>query len=305
MTKEQALADCRAFDVANGVLSLWVFKKRQQGGYTANSIDITDDLAAELRAIISAALQARTEVEDYTLIAQNNEVSCLHVGADETSFLDLQALLDEPPEEHRISGERAFKNIAGYVIRVRSAERVLYCVRRVTDAWKTKKARTVINVVMRANQMDLVEDRSFTIAKSIDFFVLDNDLLIIDKGAFERLLNYRVGYANSFAELQADPTFLNSFTSMEPLIEHVGTNVMHLRRMAVIQQKANYANPDYMRHLREVNQQENWGITFDGAGRIVATADTMRVIMQVLLNHRLYSKLSLSTFDVPSAVAAA
>ncbi|WP_419204742.1 hypothetical protein [Bordetella trematum] len=139
MTKEQALADCRAFDVANGVLSLWVFKKRQQGGYTANSIDITDDLAAELRAIISAALQARTEVEDYTLIAQNNEVSCLHVGADETSFLDLQALLDEPPEEHRISGERAFKNIAGYVIRVRSAERVLYCVRRVTDAWKTKK----------------------------------------------------------------------------------------------------------------------------------------------------------------------
>ena len=303
MTKEQALAHCKEFDLATGVLSLWVFKKRQAGGYTAKSIDVTDELTAELKNIITRTLQVRTEVEDYTLIAQRNEVSCLHVGTDETSFADLKALVDAPAEEHRIEGERAFLNIAGYVIRVRTGGRVLYCVRQVTDAWKTKKARSVINVVLRANRLELVEDRSFTIAKSLDFFVLDNDILIIDKPAFEKLLNYRIEYANSFTALQADPTFLGCFTGMEPLVTHVGTNVMHLRRMAVIQQKANYANPDYMERLRVANGQEGWNIAFHPDGRIMATADTMRVIMQVLLNHRLYSKLSLTTFDVPSSSA--
>ena len=303
MTKEQALAECKGFNLANSVLSLWVFKKRSLGGYTANSIDITDGLAAELKNIVERALQGRTEVEDYSLVAQPNEVSCLHVGTDETSFSELKTLIDAPAEEHRIKGERAFKNISGYVIRIRIGTRVLYCVRHVTDAWKTRKARAVINVVLRANRLELVEDRSFTIAKNVDFFVLDNDILIVDKRAFETLLNYKIEYKNSFTALQADPVFLGCFTSMAPLVTHVGTNVMHLRRMAVIQQKANYANPDYMQRLRTANAQEGWNITFEPSGRIVATDDTMRVIMQVLLNHRLYSKLSLTTFDVPSSSA--
>lgn len=303
MTKEQALADCKDFNLADGVLSLWMFKKRQTGGYTAKSIDVTDGLAAELKTIITRALDARTEVEDYSLVAQRTEVSCLHVGTDETSFADLKALVDTPAEEHRIEGERAFQNIAGYVIRVRIGARVLYCVRQVTDAWKTRKARSVINVILRANRLELVEDRSFTIAKNLDFFVLDNDILIINKRAFEALLTYKIEYANSFVALQADPTFLGCFTSMDHLVMHVGTNVMHLRRMAVIQQKANYANPDYMQRLRLANVQEGWNIAFDPNGRIIATEDTMRVIMQVLLNHRLYSKLSLTTFDVPSSSA--
>jgi len=303
MTKEQALADCKAFDLSNAVVSLWVFKKRPTGGYTAKSIDVTDGLTIELKKIIVQALQVRSEVEDYTFIAQCNEVSCLHVGTDETSFPDLKALLDAPAEEHRIEGERAFKNIAGYVIRVRIGTRVLYCVRQVTDAWKTRKSREVINVIMRANRLELVEDRSFTIAKSLDFFVLDNDILIVNKRAFESLMNYKIEYTNSFVELQADPVFSGCFTSMAPLIAHVDTNVMHLRRMAVIKQKAHYANPAYMQRLRVENGLEGWNIAFAPDGRIIATADTMRVIMQVLLNHRLYSKLSLTTFDVPSSSA--
>jgi hypothetical protein len=303
MAKEQALADCRGFDLPNGVLSLWVFKKRQGGGFTAKSIDVTQELTDELKNIVARSLEARTEVDDYSLLGQCNEVSCLHVGADETSFADLKILVDEPAEEHRIAGERAFANNAGYVIRVNSRGRVIYCVRQVTDAWKTRNARSVINVVMRANRLELVEDKSFTISKTLDFIVIDNDVLIINKRAFESLLNYKIEYANSFTALQADPAFLGCFTSMDPVIAHVGTNVMHLRRMAVIHEKSNYTNPDYMDRLRAANAQEGWNIDFDPNGRIIATVDSMRVIMQVLLNHRLYSKLSLTTFDVPSSSA--
>ncbi|MFL9867997.1 DUF4868 domain-containing protein [Paraburkholderia fungorum] len=303
MTKEQAFADCKNFDVGGASLSLWIFKKRQAGGFSAKSIDVTDALADELRRIVNTALLSHTEVDDYALTAQRNEVSCLHVETDETCFSDLAGLVSAPAEEHRIAGERDFQNLTGYLIRLRSGDQVIYCVKRITDAWKTKKALSVVNVVMRANQLDLVEDRSFTIAKSLDFIVFNEDLFIMDKRAFETILSYKIEYANSFDELQQNAAFIARFADMRPLIEHVGTNTMHLRRMAVIQQKGHYADEAYMARLREVNVQEGWNIQFDDAGRIVATNESMRVIMQILLNHRLYSRLSLGTFDVPSSSA--
>lgn len=303
MTKELALTECRGFAVANAVLSLWVFKKRLGGGFSATSVEITDALMLELRNIAFKSLQAHTEVDDYSLVVQLNEASCLHVGADETAFGDLKVLVDEPAEEHRIKNDRDLKNCAGYVIRLRSGDRVLYCVKRVPDTWKTKKARSVLNVVFRANQLDVVVDRSFTIAKNLDFVVLDNDVLVMNKAAFETLLSYKIEYANSFAELRRDTVFAASFTDLQPMIDHVGTNTMHLRRMAVIHQKANYANPGFMARLQQVNTAESWNIQFDPAGRIVVTEETMRTIMQVLLDHRLHSRLSLATYDVPSTAA--
>ena len=151
--------------------------------------------------------------------------------------------------------------------------------------------------------MDLVADQSFTIAKTFDFVVLNNDVLVMNKAAFETLLSYKIEYANSFAELRRDPVFTARFTDLQPMIDHIGTNTMHLRRMAVIHQKANYANMDYMTRLQQVNVAEGWNIQFDPDGRIIATEETMRTIMQVLLDHRLHSRLSLATYDVPSTAA--
>ena len=303
MTKELALTNCRGFAVADANLSLWVFKKRLGGGFSATSIEVSDVLAQELRNIATCSLQAHTEVEDYSLIAQRNEASCLHVGTDETTFGDLKGLVDEPAEEHRVRNDRDLKNCAGYVIRLRSVDKLMYCVKRMDDTWQTKKARSVLNVVFRANQLDLVADRSFTIAKSFDFVVLDNDVLVMNKASFEILLSYKIQYANSFAELRRDPIFAARFTNLQPMIDHVGTNTMHLRRMAVIHQKANYSNAAYMTRLQQVNTAEGWNIQFDSTGRIVVTNETMRTIMQVLLDHRLHSQLSLATYDVPSTAA--
>jgi Domain of unknown function (DUF4868) len=303
MTKEQALIECKDFSVAGAAVSLWIFKKRTGGSFSAQSIDITDALTTEIKSIVSNALGGCTEVEDYSLLTQTNDVSALHVGKDETSFADLQALLDRPAEEHRYQTARDLKGVAGYVIRLRDGGRVLYCVRRVPDAWQTRKARTVVNVVLRANQLDLADDPSFTIARTLDFVVFGDDILVFDKRSFEGLLNYKLEYASSFAQLQQENLFVGRFASMQPLIDHVGTNTMHLRRMAVVKQKAHYADAAYMDRLRQVNQQQGWNIQFDPTGRIVATEDTMKVIMQVLLDHRLYSQLSLATFDVPSTSA--
>lgn len=56
-----------------------------------------------------------------------------------------------------------------------------------------------------------------------------------------------------------------------------------------------------MQRLRATNAVRNWQIQFDEQGRIIPTEDTIRTIIQVLLNHRLHSELSEADFDVPSA----
>jgi len=301
MAKEDTLASAKAFLVAEAQLSLWVFKKNAVG-FTARSVNVTPALETALRSIVLTRLARTTEVDEYELLAQTNEVSCLHLESDETSFDILKELVDRPATENTITTTKHLDNSSGYLVRLRQADQVMYCVRKVDDAWIARKAVNVLNVVVSgANQLDLVGGRTLTISNDFDFLALNDGLLILRKAAFESLLSYRSAYQNSFASLQQSPQFSQLFVDLAPLIAHVGTNTMHLRRMAAIEQRAHYADVHYMARLRQVNAQKQWGINFDEQGRIVATEESLRTIMQVLLNHRLYSELSLGTFDVPSA----
>ncbi len=298
--KDQALTSLKAFNVNESVLSVWVFKKRSNNAYAAKSIEVTNLLANEIKQITSNSIQACTEIEDYALLAQISETGALHVGVDETFFHNLQAVVDLPAEEHRYSTTRDLKGVAGYLFRMRHNDQILYGVRHVTDAWQTKKAKTVLNVVLRANQLDISVEPSFTISRNLDFCVLGNDALILNKKYFESLLDYKIEYASSFTEMQAENEFINSFTNLAPLIEHVGTNAMQLRRMAVIHSKGHYKDPAYMSRLKQLTETKGWNIQFDQAGKIIPTPESLKDIIQVLLNHRLHSELSLNDFDVPT-----
>lgn len=297
--KDQALTNFKNFNINASVLSVWVFKKRPNNTFSAKSIEVTDSLATEIKNIATNSVQACTEIEDYALLAQINEAGSLHVGTDETFFHNLQAVVDLPAEEHRYSTARDLKGVAGYLFRMRHNDQILYGVRHVTDAWQTRKAKTVLNVVLRANQLDVSNEPNFTIARTLDFCVLGNDVLIFYKRYFESLLDYKIQYASSFTEMQAEAEFMSSFTNLAPLIEHVGTNAMQLRRMAVIHSKGHYKDPAYMSRLKQLSAAKGWNIQFDQAGKIIPTPESLKDIIQVLLNHRLHSELSLNDFDVP------
>jgi len=301
MAKEDTLNSAKTFPIADAQLSLWVLKKNG-AKFSARSVNITAALEQALRNIVLGQLARTTEVDEYELLAQTNETSCLHVESDETTFEELKELVDRPAVEHLISSTKQLDNSVGYLVRLRADGQMLYCVKRTNDAWVAKKAINVVNVVVRgANELDVIEGRTLTISNSFDFIASDGGILVLKKPAFETLLSYRLTYQNSFDNLKNNPQFSQIFVDMAPLVAHVGTNTMHLRRMAVIEQRAHYADAQYMERLRQVNAQKQWGITFDPQGRIIATENSLRTIMQVLLNHRLYSELSLGTFDVPSA----
>ncbi|CAN7246625.1 DUF4868 domain-containing protein [Caballeronia sp. LjRoot34] len=303
MAANEALASMKNFNVADASLTLWTFKKSagKGGRFKAFAAVTTDELTAELKRIVTDTLARYQEVEDYQLLAQPNEVGCLYLEGDETTFPQLQDQIDLPPEEHLITNVKQLENSAGYVVRLQTHNDVLYGVRRLASDWRVKKRASVVNLVLNGNQLDLAGDESFQIAKTFDFFATKTDLLIINKSSFESLLEYKQTYAVSFTELQQSDEFKAVFSDVALLVQHVGTNAMHLRRMAVVQERAHYANQDYMQRLRATSAARNWQIRFDDRGRIIPTEDTIRTVIQVLLNHRLHSELSETDFDVPSA----
>lgn len=303
MAANESLASIKKFNIADASLTLWSFKKSlgKNSKFKAFSVVTTEDLTAELKRIVVDCLARYQEVEDYQLLAQPNEIGCLYLEGDETSFPELQELIDLPPEEHLITDVKQLENSAGYVVRLQMEDEVLYCVRRLANDWRVKKRASVLNLVLNGNQLDLSGDESFTIAKTFDFFATEADILIVNKANFESLLEYKQTYAVSFVELQQSDDFKAVFSDLAILVEHVGTNTMHLRRMAVVQERAYYTNLQYMQRLRDVSAARQWDIQFDGQGRIIPTEESVRTIIQVLLNHRLHSELSETDFDVPSA----
>lgn len=303
MPGQEALAQLRAFDVENASLSMWTLKKSssKHNRFRAQAVVVSDDLRTELKRIATDAIGRREEVEDYGLLAQTNETSCLYLGADETLFPMIEALVDAPPDEHQVGDAEDLLGSAAYLVRMEHQANTLYCVCRLSGDWTTKERRTRVKVVFTRTELDLAQDDVFAISKHFDFFVLNDDILVVNSKNFESLLEYKTTYINSFAELKADVGFQSAFADVSALETFVGTNTTHLRRMAVVQERGFYNNPAYMQRLVVVNQARGWNIAFDDDGKIIASAETARSIIHVLLNHRLRSELSETDFDVPSA----
>lgn len=303
MTAPQALAKLRGFDLANAELSVWTFKKSnsRQSRFRASAVVTTPELATALRDLVTWWIDRCTEVEDYGLLASVNDNSCLYLESDETIFPALQDLVSRPPEEHLIENVSGLEGSTGYLVRMTLGDDTLHCVCRLTSDWKVKKRSSLLNLVFERNELDLAGEQAFSIPKRFDFFVINDDVLVVNKSSFESILDYKQTYVTSFSELQDDAGFQGVFADMAVLVEFVGTNTTHLRRMAVVQERAHYQDPGFMERLRQVNQVRQWNIEFDAAGKIVPSAETARVIVQVLLNHRLHSELTNNDFDVASA----
>lgn len=307
MTLQQTLANFKGLGIANANITLWVFKKRPDSNdpgemkYSTHWVKVANAVNSELRTIISGYQQTYVEVEEYSLLAQNNENSFLGVDLDETSFSKLKLLVDRPPEEHQAMDEKQLNNAVGYVVRVSTPNAVLYCVKKTTANWKTKRSKTLMNLVFRQQELNIEDNPAFSLERSFDFFVLSDHVLTPNKLAFESLLSFKASYKTAFAQLQVEPTFSGLFTNMQPIITYVGSNSIHLRRMSAIQSKGLHQDLNFLVRLKQVNQQKQWNIQFHDDGRINPTEGTVKTIIQVLLDHRLYSELSLNTYDVPSS----
>lgn len=300
-----ALDDLRALDLANAATTLWVFKQSSNGGhlrYKGRWVRTTDDLDVALKNAVGAERARIEEVQEYGLLAQNNEGSALSIPADET-HADL--VLNECGAEtqaKQVTTLKEIQNASFYVIKIVVGASVVYAVKKSDSSWRTRRSRNVISAVFADQQLGLEPAPSFTISKSIDFFIVGGTLLISEKGKFESILHYKAAHQDDFTALQAEPEFAAVFADLAPLATFVGDNKIHLRRACAIKQKRNYANTQFMTNLRAQHAALGFTFAFDAAGRIIATVEHCREIFQALLDHRLSSVLSDRVYDVPDAV---
>ncbi len=304
MTLAQDLQAFGAFDVTQAVASLWVFKKRpatgQMNPFTSVSVVMGDTLRRQLKGLVSSYQTSHTIAEEYNLLSQPGEGGFLAVSREETLFPSLQRLIDKPLEECLVRDVKQLNNAAGYVLRLRHGDLVVYCVKKANADWATRKKKGMMNIFFTEAGLDIIDSPSFSISRSFDFFVVDESVLMTSKAAFESLLTHKDTCEEAYAALKLAPGFSAAIADFTVFDTFIGKNATHLRRMAVIKARGYYNNPDYMTRLRQINTLRGWGIEFDDQGRIVATPEKMSDILHVLLDHRLRSELSDNQYDVPS-----
>lgn len=302
-----ALSD---FDIQNAGLSVWLFKK--SGGsagvaptYTGRWITTGEDLDVALKASVGEARGRIEEVQEYGLLAQNNEGSALVIDTAETHAGLIVAQSMNPLLQKKVKNEREVINTDFFVVRLTDGDKVLHAVRKTDGSWRTKQRKGVLDIGFRDNALELDESPKFSLSKYVDFFIADDRIIIPHKANFESVLSYRQAHENEFIQLQAENEFAQIFSDLAPLMAFVGNNKIHLRRMCSIRQKGHYKDHTFMTKLRQHHAAHGLMLQFDASGLIVCTNENCRDVITALLDHRLASAFSENVYDVPDATKVA
>jgi hypothetical protein len=300
-----ALEDLKEFDLANATVNLWVFKKSQATGqpitFTGRWIGTTNSLDAAIKESIDEERLRITEVKAFDLLAQNNEGSALTIDTLETHAPEIVEKAIDETDARKVRRLKDLQNAVFYVVKLVSNGRTIHAVRKTDGSWISKKASGVISALFVDDELDINDSPSFTISKYFDFFVVGDEILISNKGAFEAVLSYKQAHREDFAQLRAEVEFANVFTDTNVVAAFVGDNKIQLRRASAIRAKGHYKNAGFMTNLRRDHARYGLRIEFDANGRIVPTPETCGDIFRALLDHRLTSPFSQNLYNVDDA----
>lgn len=293
----------RQFDYSNSAVQLWVFKKSTTAvKFRAWHVKTDEQVENLFREAIYSEVSRITEKVTYNHLSQNNESSCLeHSLEDSDGLIALLNVVDEPESENTDARLKQLKGAVGYLVKFQLAGQTVYAVRKTTPAWKPTVRKKLINAIFLNGELSAIPDESFTFDSYFDFYCFNETIFVASKRAYESTVSDKAVYKKSFDDLTVDPQFLSVFSDVEPLKNFVGQNAMQLRRMTVIQQKALYRTPGFSEKVRAVSNARGWGINFDQDGKISVCENTVRVVIQVLLDHRLLSEVTETIYDVQDA----
>ncbi len=294
-----ALEELRDFDFESSAVTLWTFKGTAPK-VNGHWIETSDSLDGHLKSVATSQLSQLEEEFEYGLLTQNNEASVLILPQDETYFYAVLEGLSDASYSRKIRDVRTIRNAKFYVAEFVCDDKVVHAVKRTDKSWRTQEKKAIINIFWKDKQLDVLDDDGFTIHRSFDFFVYDNNLLISNKSNFETILNYRAFHQQDFEDLCGEAEFLGIFVDVAPLIAFVGTNKAQLRRMSAIRQKGFYKDADFMSRLRGQYSDFGLSLDFNSNGMIEASAGNCKDVLTALLDHRLRSSFSQITYDVQS-----
>ena len=295
------------FDISGTTLTLWILRKYGTPGspprYTAHWVDTNADLDNALKGAIASSRDDVTELSDYSLLVQINELSALIIDADETHAGLIIDAVGEETNSRKIQNAEELQNSGLYVAKLAKGNKVLYAVKKTETSWQTRRRKDAIYAFFNNHKLALDEKPSFQISRNVNFFIADGQVIILNKLSFESILNYKQAHIEDFGALQKEPAFSGLFNTLDPLVEFVGSNKIRLRRVSAIRSKGHYKNQYFMSQLKKRHARYQLHLEFDAQGRIVPTEETCADIIRALLDHRLLSPFSDQLYDVPDAVA--
>ena len=297
--------DWRQFNYENATVQLWVFKKSATAAkFRAWHVRTDEQVENLFRDAIRSETSRITEKIAYSHLSQNNDNSCLEHSLEESEGLvALLQVVDVPEAENTDAQLKQLKGAIGYIVKFQSGNQTVYAIKKTAPTWKPTVRNKMINAIFVNGELSAVPDESFTFDSYFDFYCLNETIFVASKRAYESTVADKKVYKRCFDDLTVDPQFLSVFSDIEPLKQYVGQNAIQLRRMTVIQQKALYKIPGFQQKVKDVSNARNWGINFDQDEKIVLCENTVRVVIQVLLDHRLLSEVTETIYDVPDAEA--
>lgn len=294
----------QGFDFIKANIKIWTFKKSQYPGadlpvYTGHWVDTSESLNEAIRAALNSERERISEILDYSVLAQNNEGSALSIKSDETHAHLIIAKIGDETQEKKVKDLKQINNSDFYVIKVTDEHgKKVFAVRRTDESWHARKLKGIIPALFNDDGLDLNEDRSFNISNHIDFFMVNDEILISSKQSFESVLNYKAAHIYDFQSLVAENEFIQIFAETQTITKYVGNNKIRLRRAMAIKQKGHYKNPSFMNNLRANFTSYGLNLTFDINNNLLVTIETCNDVFTALLDHRLTSPFSQNIYDV-------
>ena len=298
-------SEWRTFDYQGAMVQLWVFKNSTTlARFRAWHVRTDEEIENIFRGVLESEAARITESLPYTTLSQNNDNSCLLHSLNESDGLaSLLAAVNVPEAENTIAQLKQLRGASGYLVKFQQGGRTVYAVKKTASTWKPKVRRTLINTMFVNGELSAVPSESFAFEACFDFYCLNSTIIVASRRAYESAVSDKTIYRRSFEDLMVDPSFAMVVSDAEPLRRFVGENTTHLKRMTAIKQKALFARPGFTERVKIVSEARNWGINFDSDGRIAICENTVRVVMQVFLDHRLFSEVTETIYDVPDAEA--
>ena len=298
-------ADWRNFNYDDATVQLWVFKKSTtEAKFRAWHVRTDEAIEQLFRDAIKREVSATTEKIAYSPISQNNESSCLtHALEESKGLIALLDRVDAPEAENADAELKHLKGAAGYLVKFQHDDQIVYAVRRTAPTWRPKVRTCLINAIFHNGELSATPDETFSFDSFFDFYCLNETIFVKAKRAYESTMSEKKVYQRNFEELAVDPQFTSIFADIQPLKDYVGTNAIQLRRITVIQRKALYLRPGFSLKVQSVSGTRNFELNFDASDKIIVCENTVKTIMQILLDHRLLSEITDTIYDVPDAEA--
>ena len=287
----------------NAAVSFFIVKRKliqRNARYEILHVNVNEDLAKKLRDIAANKINRSNTALEYDFNTTDLDDNLLGLPAEDT---DMQSIIDTLQGQKDPLTVGRYENLLGswmYIARFDiNGQPPLFSARRVPESWTTKNIFQWVNMVFQDNMLvSLDEQQIFRIDGRIDFFAYESVLFIVDKKNFETALNFREGMERNRDEIVKEFSKLGLFEDAKAISGLVGNNLRRLRRLSQVKKAGYYQDANFLEKLKEINEEDGWGIQYSQNGKLVVTEENIETILRVLNNDRLTSKINDESFDV-------